>query len=332
MKDSDKENIASVDDTSSETTEKKTTQKIKDGRQKKSGKENKTPSLPELIRDGSDSAIKSGLKQSMSEIFKKYDDQFADYCHLSIIDPSSSIGAYDLDKIYSALLELNTNREKDVLLLLLSPGGAIEPAYQISKLCKSFSKEKFVVVVPRHAKSAATLIAIGADEIHMSPLGQLGPIDPQLGGLPALGVARALERIASLSQMFPGSSEMFAHYLRMALTVEQIGYCERISESAEQYAERLLQTKPHLVTKAPKIAKELVYEYKHHGFVIDIEEARLHLGDNWIKSETPEIAFAEEVYKLFDQVNLIFDILGKSKRLLILGKTNDDFLILEKKN
>jgi len=39
------------------------------------------------------------------------------------------------------------------------------------------------VVVPRTAKSAATLLAIGADEIHMGPLGQLGAgIDPQMAG------------------------------------------------------------------------------------------------------------------------------------------------------
>jgi hypothetical protein len=49
--------------------------------------------------------------------------------------------------------------------------------------------------------------------------------------------------------------------LRMALTVEQIGYCDRISESAVHYAERLLLTKPQLVRRAPAIAKELVHEY-----------------------------------------------------------------------
>jgi len=112
--------------------------------------------------------------------------------------------------------------------------------------------------VPRQAKSAATLIAIGADEIHMSILGQLGPIDPQLGGLPALGVAQALERIAALSEKFPGSAEMFAKYLQQALTVEQIGYCERIAQSAAQYAQRLLAAKS-LGARGEAIAQELVH-------------------------------------------------------------------------
>jgi membrane-bound ClpP family serine protease len=78
--------------------------------------------------------------------------------------------------------------------------------------------------VPRQAKSAATLIAIGADEIHMGPLGELGPIDPQLGGLPALGVGQALERIASLVERHPGSAEMFARYLR---TRQRVGSAVR---------------------------------------------------------------------------------------------------------
>jgi hypothetical protein len=103
----------------------------------------------------------------------------------------------------------------------------------------------------------ATLIALGADEIHMSQLGQLGPIDPQLGGLPALGVAQALERIATLSQKFPGSAEMFAKYLQLALTVEQIGYCERIAQSAQQYAQRLLAAKNRSVTERPTSPESL---------------------------------------------------------------------------
>jgi hypothetical protein len=56
--------------------------------------------------------------------------------------------------------------------------------------------------------------------------------DPQIEGLPALGVSQALKTIDSVSELYPKSAEMFARYLRMALTVEQIGYCDRISESA----------------------------------------------------------------------------------------------------
>lgn len=299
---------------------------------KKKGKGSKPTlelSWPNFIREASQEDIEKRFTRDINKIISKYEGVLPTYCFLAIMDPESNIGAYDLDQIYNALSELNPEHDKDIFLILLSRGGSIEPSYQISKLCKSFSKEKFVVAVPRQAKSAATLIALGADQIHMGPLGQLGPIDPQLGGLPALGVSQALASIASVSEKYPGSSDMFARYLRMALTVEQIGYCERISYSAAQYAERLLLTKQSLSKKAPDIARVLVHEYKDHGFVIDIEEARQHLGSDWILDGTNEITLAEEVYKLFDRVNLFLNIY-KNKRLLVLGKLDTGILIFDK--
>lgn len=252
---------------------------------------------------------------------------------LALLEPANNIDAGDLDQIFNALCALNPDHTRDVLLLLLSRGGSIEPAYQISKLCKSFSKERFVALVPRQAKSAATLIAIGADEIHMGPLGQLGPIDPQLGSLPALGVSQALKTMASVSQEFPGSAEMFARYFRMALTVEQIGYCDRISESAVQYAVRLLSTKPSLARRSEQVAKELVHEYKDHGFVIDFEEATVHLGADWVKTGTPELALAEAIYSHFEAVNFFLEF-GPSKRLIVTGGLTrpESMMIIKRKD
>jgi len=320
----------SSDSTKNESESKASSKKTSPKKQPES-KGKKVPSWPDFIKNSSTSEIKYRWSQELSKLLSESSGITSSYCCVALMDPESSIGRYDLDRIYRALSEINTSKEKDVLLILLSGGGTIEPAYQISKLCKSFSKDKFVVTVPRHAKSAATLIAIGADEIHMGPLGQLGPIDPQLGGLPALGVSQALESIASLSERFPGSSEMFARYLRLALTVEQIGYCDRIAESAEQYAERLLSTKPSLNGKERSKAKELVYEYKDHGFVIDFEEASQHLGKDWILPESPELDFSEKIYQKFDEVNLFLSVF-KKQRLLVIGEVDTGVLIFDHSN
>lgn len=204
------------------------------------------PPVPwwQFVRDSTDAEIRQRFVKEIKQILDDSAAILASYIVVAILSPADGIDNFESDRIFTALVDGNKDKDKDVLLFLLSPGGSIEPAYQISTLCKAYSKGRFVAVVPRRAKSAATLIAIGADEIHMGPLSQLGPIDPQLGGLPALGVVQAIERIASLAEKFPGSSEMFARYLKLALTVEQIGYCERIGESAVQYAIRLLGTKP----------------------------------------------------------------------------------------
>ncbi len=288
------------------------------------------PNWPQFLKSAPPQEIKERFAKEAAEILRKHGLELT--CCLALLEPSDHIDSLDLDQIFSALNTVNADHKKDVVLFLLSVGGAGEPAYQISKLCKSFAKSSFKVIVPRFAKSAATLLAIGADEIHMGPLGQLGPIDPQIGGLPALGVSRALMTIASVAAQYPKSAEMFARYLRLALTVEQIGYCDRISDSAMQYAERLLSTKPRLVPRASIIAKELVHEYKDHNFVIDLDEAQKHLGSDWIKTGTTELEAAEAIYNLLETINFFYG-LSHSKRILVTGGVtlSDSVLILDSK-
>jgi hypothetical protein len=248
-----------------------------------------------------------------------------------LFEPVNSIDDSDLDSVFSSLGRSNAKKDRNICLVLLSRGGSIESAYQISKLCKQWSFSKFVVAIPRYAKSAATLIALGADEIHIGPLGQLGPIDPQLGGLPALGVSQALQTIAQLAEKYPGSATMFAEYLKRVLTVEQIGYCDRIAQSASQYAHRLLSTKPSIAGRLEAIANRLVLEYKDHSFVIDVDESRKLLGEDLVKSDTPELELSEQLYKLFDESN--FWLKFHNKRLLITGDptATENVLIFEKK-
>ena len=88
----------------------------------------------------------------------------------------------DADDIYSAVTTFE--EPKPILLVLLSTGGAISSAYLIGKLCREYAHDKLVIVVPREAKSAATLLCCAADEIHMGSLSELGPIDPQIDKLP----------------------------------------------------------------------------------------------------------------------------------------------------
>ena len=295
-----------------------TSTQLADGSPSTSSSTSESVPWHKFISASSDGQISERFSKEVAEICEKRSDLISQYCCLAIMAPEDSISNFTSDRIFRALDQNNKEHEKDVLMILLSSGGSIEPAYQISKLCKAHSKSKFIVLVPRRAKSAATLISLGADEIHMGALGQLGPIDPQLGGLPALGVVQAVRRIAAFAEMHPGSSEMFARYLQMALTVEQIGYCERISESAVQYAQRLLATKKSLAKDAAVIAQMLVYEYKDHGFVIDYEETAALLGDSWVKKESELLMLAEEVYSLFETVDLFLNIIA-NKRLFHVG-------------
>ena len=133
-----------------------------------------------LIKDEPDeNEVKLQLAAHIRRIATKYG--LNDYRLVLLYDDYYSIAGYHSDQIYKAVSDLEN--KADVLMVLLSDGGKIEPAYLISKVCKRLSKERFVVSIPRKAKSAATLICLGADEVHMGFLSELGPIDPQIGGV-----------------------------------------------------------------------------------------------------------------------------------------------------
>ncbi len=66
-------------------------------------------------------------------------------------------------------------------LLLHTPGGDIDAAEKlISMVRTAVGIGALRVIVPDFAKSAGTLIALGADTIVMSDSSELGPIDPQI--------------------------------------------------------------------------------------------------------------------------------------------------------
>jgi len=65
-------------------------------------------------------------------------------------------------------------------LVVVSPGGDGTAAEKILGLCRRYCTKQLRVVVPLYAKSAATLLALGADEILMGETSELGPIDAQV--------------------------------------------------------------------------------------------------------------------------------------------------------
>jgi ClpP class serine protease len=73
--------------------------------------------------------------------------------------------------------------------VLHTPGGLVLPALQIARAIKAHKGRK-TVFVPHYAMSGGTMIALAADEIVLNKHAVLGPIDPQIGGLPAASILR----------------------------------------------------------------------------------------------------------------------------------------------
>lgn len=69
----------------------------------------------------------------------------------------------------------------DLDLMLHTGGGDIDAAEKLISMVRSkVGTATLRVVVPDYAKSAGTLMALGADHVVMSDMSELGPIDPQV--------------------------------------------------------------------------------------------------------------------------------------------------------
>jgi ClpP class serine protease len=104
------------------------------------------------------------------------------------IPVSRMIDLEDAQQIIPALQE--TPADTPIDLILHTPGGMVLAAMQIARAVNAHPS-KVTVHVPVYAMSGGTLIALGADEIVMDTFSVLGPIDPQIAGLPATGFVEA---------------------------------------------------------------------------------------------------------------------------------------------
>lgn len=68
-------------------------------------------------------------------------------------------------------------KKDNIDLFLYTRGGDMVVPIRIVKLIRNYCK-KFGILIPYRAQSAGTLIALGADEIIMTKLGELTPVDP----------------------------------------------------------------------------------------------------------------------------------------------------------
>jgi hypothetical protein len=71
-------------------------------------------------------------------------------------------------------------RGSQLTLLLNSPGGDALAAERIISISRAHSNGKFGVIVPKMAKSAATMVCLGSSRIQMMTTAELGAIDPQV--------------------------------------------------------------------------------------------------------------------------------------------------------
>ena len=86
-----------------------------------------------------------------------------------------------------------TPKDQPLDLILHTPGGLALAAEMIA-LALHEHPAKVTVFVPFYAMSGGTLLALAADECYMERFSVLGPLDPQIEGMPASSFRTVLEK------------------------------------------------------------------------------------------------------------------------------------------
>ena len=105
------------------------------------------------------------------------------------------------------VLQNSVMDKRELVVLLNSPGGEALPAERIVNICRSYSTNtQFSVIVPKMAKSAATMVCLGADKLIMSRTSELGPIDPQI---PVLNEAGQVTKYQPAHEILESYDDLF---------------------------------------------------------------------------------------------------------------------------
>ncbi len=212
----------------------------------------------------------------------------------------------DLQHVARLRAALDNQDFNELDLVINSGGGSIHAAYQVVELLRLHAK-RIHACVPLYAKSAATLLCLGAEQIFVDELAQLGPLDTQIyeekrSGkgefTSALNPFKTLEQLQKFSletldmavkmilmRSGMGLDECLKHGIDFVrgttgplftqLDPEKLGEYSRALAVGSEYGERLLRRFTSWDdNKRAEILEKLVHGYPSHEYIIDYHELK----------------------------------------------------------
>jgi ClpP class serine protease len=153
------------------------------------------------------------------------------------------------------------DRTKGLDLILHTPGGDAAATESLVDYLRSMFGTDIRAIVPQIAMSAGTMIACATREIVMGKHSSLGPIDPQIGGLPAHGIIEEFTRAAKEV----GQNQLLGIIWQPIIAKYSptlVGECQKAIQWSESMVKDWLMTgmfreEPDAEEKARKVVAEL---------------------------------------------------------------------------
>lgn len=123
--------------------------------------------------------------------------------------PKGNISIDDNDKNAFMQTVYGLDKTKGLDLILHTPGGNTAATESIVHYLKSVFGNNIRVFVPQIAMSGGTMIALAAKEIVMGKQSNIGPIDPQFGGMSCAGVIEEFNNAVEEIKAKPSSASLW---------------------------------------------------------------------------------------------------------------------------
>jgi len=227
--------------------------------------------------------------------------------------------------IHEHILSFEPGDRKKLDLLIYSRGGDSDVPWSIVSMFREYCQEgSFSVLIPYRAHSAATVIALGADEIVMTKKAELGPIDITIQQGPynpteqgnrqrlpvsvedVMGYFSLLERVGCER---PDEKMRGFEQLTDKVHPLVLGTVSRLLEQTQMVALRLLSTRAKAFPEEHnrEIVRRLSSEIYSHRHTISRTEAVNYLGlKQVVKAE--DAGISDELWQLYTEYRGFFSL------------------------
>lgn len=249
-------------------------------------------------------------------------------------------GIDDNDKNAFMQAVCGLDRTKGLDLILHTPGGGIAATESIVFYLKKLFGNDIRTFVPQMAMSAGTMIALSTKEIIMGKQSNLGPIDPQFGGMSCAGIIEEFEQAIEDVTNNPQAANVWGPIIGKYHPTF-IGDCKKAIDWADSIVknwltENMFSEYPNSKNKANKVLRTLSSHNKtfSHSRHIHIDELK-ELGLTITELEGLDDRPIDDCKDLQDCVLTLhhsyMQTLSSSNAIKIVENHNGEAMIMSKK-
>ena len=235
------------------------------------------------------------------------------------VNANWSIDDYDRNGFMNALKGLDKTKGLD--LILQTPGGDLAATKSIVEYLLAFFNKDVRIIVPHTAMSAGTMMACSGKEIVLGLHSTLGPIDPQINGVPANEYLKLIQE--GKKALSEGKDVVYWRDVLSKYPPTFFGQCENAINLSEKYVSTWLKDNM-LSGQDETLAVDTAKYLANYNFHLN-HNTRLHIQE--LKENTSLIIKKlEDDNKLQDLVLSIFHcysiLVGNTKVAKIIENQN----------